>query len=375
MIPFMYSTNNSSENDFPDKHNLSDRNLINSKKKRYLFITDSISHKPYQHIIQSSQNAPSFEEAKDLLLREEPLPEMIVIDTPLQHLELVEFKVWLTSNGLNNIPVIYNETALNKEHIRQLFKQKLVDDVMLLDNNFDKLSQKVIFFQKYLYTKSHPVRQQKISKTNCNNSNCLLIRSIDILLSASALLFFSPLILLIVIIVKLESKGPAFYSSLRAGKGFKIFNFYKFRTMIVDADKKIEALSKLNVYYDGDNKVNFFKVKDDPRVTKVGAFLRKTSMDELPQLFNVLKGDMSIVGNRPLPLYEASTLTTNEWAERFMAPAGITGLWQVSKRGKEEMSNEERILLDIIYARTRSLTGDLKILFKTPAALIQKSNV
>ena len=84
---------------------------------------------------------------------------------------------------------------------------------------------------------------------------------------------------------------------------------------------------------------------------------------------------MSIVGNRPLPLYEASTLTTDAWAERFMAPAGITGLWQVSKRGKEEMSNEERILLDINYARTRSLKGDLKIILQTPAALVQKTNV
>ncbi len=145
--------------------------------------------------------------------------------------------------------------------------------------------------------------------------------------------------------------------------------------MLVDADKKIDILYKLNQYSDGNKKVNFFKVKDDPRITKVGALLRKTSIDELPQLFNVLKGDMSIVGNRPLPLYEATTLTTDEWAERFMAPAGITGLWQISKRGKEDMSNEERILLDIKYARSRSIIGDLKILFKTPGALIQKSNV
>jgi len=373
MILFMHSTNNSTENDFADKQ--CDRNVVNSKKKRFLFIIDANSHKPYQHIIQSSLNAPSFEEAKKLLLREEQLPEMIVIDTPLQHLELVEFKVWLTSNELNNIPIIYNETALKKEHINQLFKQKLVDDVMLLDNNFDKLSQKVIFFQKYLYTKGHPVRQQKIAKTNCNNSSCLLIRSIDILLSITALLFFSPLILLIAVIIKLESRGPVVYSSPRAGKGFKIFDFYKFRTMEVGADKKMEELSKLNLYSDGDKKVNFFKVKDDPRITKFGTFLRNSSLDELPQLFNVFKGDMSIVGNRPLPLYEATTLTTDEWAERFMAPAGITGLWQITKRGKAEMSNEERILLDITYARNRSLKGDLKILIQTPAALLQKANV
>ena len=137
--------------------------------------------------------------------------------------------------------------------------------------------------------------------------------------------------------------------------GFKIFKFYKFRTMEVNADKKIEALAHLNQYSSQNEVVRFFKISNDPRITKVGRFLRNTSLDELPQLFNVLKGDMSLVGNRPLPLYEAATLTTNECVERFMAPAGITGLWQIKKRGKAEISIEERIELDISYARKASL--------------------
>lgn len=369
----MQTVNNSAENDFADKR--MDSVAINTKKKRYLFITDAHTQKSYFNTLQTALFASSYAEAKDMLLREEHLPELIVIDTPLQHLDLMEFKVWLTAVELNNIPIIYNETALNKEHIRQLFSQKLVDDVMLLDENFDKLSQKVVFFQKYLYTKSHPIRQQKVSKKKAREEGSDVIRFLDIVLSAAALVFFSPLILLIAIIVRLESKGPIFYSSPRAGKGFKIFNFYKFRTMVADADKKIAELSKLNLYADGSKQANFFKIKDDPRITKFGKFLRNSSLDELPQLLNVLKGDMSIVGNRPLPLYEATTLTTDEWAERFMAPAGITGLWQITKRGKAEMSNEERILLDITYARNRSLKGDLKILIQTPAALLQKANV
>ena len=116
----------------------------------------------------------------------------------------------------------------------------------------------------------------------------------------------------------------------------------------------------------------FCKIKNDPRVTRLGQFLRDTSLDELPQLFNVLKGDMSLVGNRPLPLYEAEKLTKDQIAWRFLAPAGITGLWQVTKRGKDNMSEEERIQLDMEYAMKNSFLYDLKILFSTIPALLQK---
>jgi lipopolysaccharide/colanic/teichoic acid biosynthesis glycosyltransferase len=120
----------------------------------------------------------------------------------------------------------------------------------------------------------------------------------------------------------------------------------------------------------------FVKIENDPRVTKVGRFIRKYSIDELPQLFNILKGDMSIVGNRPLPLYEAEKLTADSSIDRFMAPAGLTGLWQVEERGKGgKMSAEERKQLDIIYGETYSLGLDLKILFRTLFAFVQKEDV
>ena len=119
----------------------------------------------------------------------------------------------------------------------------------------------------------------------------------------------------------------------------------------------------------------FFKIKNDPRVTRVGRFIRKTSIDELPQLFNVLRGEMSVVGNRPIPLYEAELLTSDDWTERFLAPAGITGLWQVTKRGKSDMSNEERKELDNTYARNFNFWYDMKILFKTVTALMQTEDV
>jgi lipopolysaccharide/colanic/teichoic acid biosynthesis glycosyltransferase len=120
----------------------------------------------------------------------------------------------------------------------------------------------------------------------------------------------------------------------------------------------------------------FIKIENDPRITKIGKFIRNTSIDELPQLFNVLKGDMSIVGNRPLPMYEAEKITTDQFALRFIAPAGITGLWQVTKRGKGgPMSEEERMELDNQYAKTYSFWNDIILILKTVPALFQKENV
>ncbi|WP_316832064.1 sugar transferase [Pedobacter aquatilis] len=246
-------------------------------------------------------------------------------------------------------------------------------------------------------------------------------RVFDIFFAGLALFMLSPLFLIIYILIKLESKGPVFYYSLRAGTGFKVFKFYKFRSMFVNADQRIKDLKHLNQYdidlgkKETDNTIKeslcsqcaadgkcqyplyadniqwcekdfkyakiansgsaFFKIKNDPRITKVGNFIRNTSIDELPQLWNVIIGDMSIVGNRPLPLYEAEKLTTDKYVLRFAAPAGITGLWQVEKRGKGDMSEEERLMLDNTYAKNQSFANDIKLILKTIPALLQKENV
>jgi lipopolysaccharide/colanic/teichoic acid biosynthesis glycosyltransferase len=200
-------------------------------------------------------------------------------------------------------------------------------------------------------------------------------RAFDILISGTALLILSPILLLIALIIKVESKGPVFYISKRAGSGYRIFNFYKFRSMRVGADAELQKLAHLNQYTEASTQSVFYKIKNDPRVTAFGSFLRNTSLDEIPQLLNVLLGDMSLVGNRPLPLYEAEKLTKDQIAWRFLAPAGITGLWQITKRGRDNMSEEERIALDMEYAMKNSFWLDMKILLSTIPALLQKEKV
>lgn len=209
-----------------------------------------------------------------------------------------------------------------------------------------------------------PLKQYKVP---------FLKRLLDLGISVTALVLLSPFFLIIAILIKLDSKGPIFYTSKRVGTGYKIFDFYKFRSMRANADKEVEALKATTANQYGDSA--FFKMKDDPRVTKLGNFLRNSSIDELPQLFNVVKGDMSIVGNRPLPLYEAEQLTTNEWSMRFLGPAGITGLWQIIKRGKSDMSDRERKKLDNFYNKKFSVWLDLKIIFMTVPVLFQKEKV
>ena len=197
-------------------------------------------------------------------------------------------------------------------------------------------------------------------------------RAQDIFFSLLALIALSPLMLLTCIAVWIDSPGASpVFSQLRVGRNGKLFRLYKFRSMCPNAESKLNDLLQ-------DNEMDgpVFKMKDGPRIPRVGHFIRKTSIAELPQLFNILRGDMSVVGNRPLPLYEAERLTSDEYIERFMCPSGLTGLWQVEKRGQAgKLSPEQRKQLDIEYARRMSPWFDLKIILRTFTAFIQKENV
>jgi len=201
-------------------------------------------------------------------------------------------------------------------------------------------------------------------------------RLLDIVVASVLLAILSPLFLLIALAITIESRGSVFYIAKRMGSHYRIFDFYKFRTMQTGADGYRSHLANYNQYdtigssFHSPGTPFFFKMKDDPRVTRLGKFLRKTSLDELPQLINVIIGDMSLVGNRPLPLDEAATLVTEPYADRFLAPAGVTGLWQVA-RNKNNMSVAQRVELDLQYVRKCSLSFDLFILLKTLPAMLQ----
>lgn len=253
-----------------------------------------------------------------------------------------------------------------------------------LDDIIDKSIEPDLFFERIellRQTKQRlfddPEDRLILSVANINININIFKRLGDVFISLLLLILLSPLFLVVAILIKLESRGPIFYTSKRAGAGYKIFDFYKFRSMAQDADKEMSKVLHLNQYSESKSDSNsvFYKIKGDPRVTKVGAFLRKTSIDELPQLINVLKGDMSLVGNRPLPLYEAQQLTRDSWVARFNAPAGITGLWQISKRGKAEMSEEERVQLDVEYSKKHSFWYDLWILISTIPVMFQEDDV
>lgn len=191
-------------------------------------------------------------------------------------------------------------------------------------------------------------------------------RLIDVVCSFLGVIVLSPLFIVIAIIIKTTSKGPVFFSQKRVGKNGKEFNMYKFRSMVVNAEELKEKLAAQN-----EMSGPMFKMKDDPRVTKVGKFIRKTSLDELPQLWNVLKGDMSLVGPRPSLPKEVAQF--EEWMyRRLEVKPGLTCYWQVS--GRNNIDFEDWMKLDIKYVYERNLWIDIKLIFKTVRVLFGDKN-
>jgi lipopolysaccharide/colanic/teichoic acid biosynthesis glycosyltransferase len=190
-------------------------------------------------------------------------------------------------------------------------------------------------------------------------------RALDVILAAVALVVFAPVLAIVSILIKITSRGPVYFGQLRAGRAGKPFRMYKFRTMVADAE---ELKSQLLAHNEQDGPA--FKMKKDPRITRIGRVLRATGIDELPQLWNVLRGEMSIVGPRPLPLSEAADCAP--WQqERLDITPGLTCWWQVSDRWSS-VPFADWMRMDIRYARQRSLATDLKLILRTIAFVIRR---
>jgi lipopolysaccharide/colanic/teichoic acid biosynthesis glycosyltransferase len=216
---------------------------------------------------------------------------------------------------------------------------------------------------------SNRVPPQKLAKARAYDRHWSK-RFLDLLISIPALIFLSPVFLITALAIMVDSPGAPFFTQERVGRYGKIFKMVKFRSMRTDMDDTLHQ-QHIQAYANGKlDLANGNKIVDDPRVTTMGRFIRRTSIDELPQLINVVLGDMSIVGPRPVPVYEADEY--NLWqSERMNALPGITGLWQVTRRGVS--SFEEQLRLDIRYIHNQDFWLNLRIILATPRAVISKA--
>jgi len=354
-------------------------------------------------------------------------PDAIVCDYNLPGNNGIFLFDWIRKNkSFDTIPFILLSKEFNVDLYKLAFK-KQIDDfyVTSVSEPLDILKRTVFLCAN----KKHATLETQQKPIEEAYKMPLSKRIFDIFVASSVLLVASPFLLLVILAIRLESKGKVYYISKRVGR--KTFDFYKLRSMRTGSDELLKKLAKEKNQYKKEETTTtnnplekpcprcsalpegqscsplmyidthvicdywyniqkqeaaksnstFVKIVDDPRVTKVGKFIRNTSIDELPQLINVLKGDMSIVGNRPLPVYEAELLTGDEISKRFLAPPGITGLWQVELRGKGgKMSEEERMRLDNEYAEqfkgdNYSFWYDIKLILRTIPALLQKGSV
>lgn len=334
---------------------------------------------------------------------------------------------WLRAQSeYNSMPFILLAKEFSVDVYKRAFKKKIDDFYVSTVSNPKDILSRIDF----LCAHKKPISKKEVPKIKEEGYKMPISKRLfDIFVASSVLLVASPFLLLIILAIRLESKGKVYYISKRVGR--KTFDFYKLRSMRTGSDELLKKLAAEKNQYkkeevksedstleipcprcsalpDGEtcsplmyidthqicdywfnvqkresakNNSTFVKIVDDPRITRVGKFIRNTSIDELPQLINVLKGDMSIVGNRPLPVYEAEMLTGDDLSKRFLAPPGITGLWQVELRGKGgNMSEEERMRLDNEYADqfiddNYSFWYDIKLILRTIPALFQSDTV
>jgi len=280
-----------------------------------------------------------------------------------------------THPKLASVPLVVF-TAKGKPANKTAMASNFVDDCYTVPVDWAMLESRLEFLNQY---KPQVLKSSLQVTTEQFGFRIPLAKRIFDVVGASLGIVFSSFIWLpVMLAIWLESRGPVVYKSKRVGSGYQVFDFFKFRSMYRGAEEQLNDMQHLNQYPHNDSKAQpfFVKIPGDPRVTRVGRFIRKYSIDELPQFINVLRGEMSLVGNRPLPIYEAESLTNDQWSARFLAPAGITGLWQITKRSQPNMSAEDRIHLDIKYAqKPYSVWSDFIIVLKTFCNFVQKEDV
>ena len=322
------------------------------------------------------------------------LPDALVCESRLQGENGLGFHdFWVAQfDAERKIPFILLIEEADQGVGSRALEQK-IDDVFIKPIPGETLINRILMLRK-----DKPINvQTMVSEMNGFKPFRLTVlkRLFDIVTASICLIIASPLLLISAIAIKLETKGNVFYRSRRVGSGFKVFDSFKLRSMYAHSDKRLKELAHINELNKetspGDPAMVNLESKNlqgdrnkpaqlgDSRITKVGSIIRKLNIDELPQLFNVIRGDISMVGNRPLPIYEAELLTTADWNDRFHSPAGITGIWKVvSRRKLRSMSHEDRSRLQNKYyqiARHRnSFWNDIWIIIQTFPVLFKKGN-
>jgi lipopolysaccharide/colanic/teichoic acid biosynthesis glycosyltransferase len=279
---------------------------------------------------------------------------VIFIDLPFCY---TSFHVFLSETEkvreLANVPVILNIRNLTPEEISFVRKKKMADELVDFKVEMASIQEKISFLHQISVSIADNQSNIKIERkpSAVYPDTFFLKRTLDIFLSLFLMICLSPLFLLIALAIKLESRGPVFYNSYRAGRGFRIFKLYHFRTMKVGADRMLNSLVKLNTFNNFGHAPVCIAPENDPRVTKLGRFLSKSGLNKLPGLINVLNGNLSLLGKDPLHLYEAVSLINNESADRFSVNAGITSLYSVNSDKSKKLNFFDRINSDIAIAK------------------------
>jgi lipopolysaccharide/colanic/teichoic acid biosynthesis glycosyltransferase len=278
------------------------------------------------------------------------IPDMIIAEGTLGTESLIELHKFIFSHKIMfGVPFIVDGTGLSQSALASFKRYAFIDELLFLNEFTGQALQRKVNFLAQMKQK------RVLQPETCNvetsfptypTIRAVLKRGLDLLIASTLLAVLSPVMLLIALAVKLDTGGPVLYGTLRTGRGFRIFNLYKFNTIIQDAGKK----------------------KDGASISRIGMFLRKTSLDELPLLLNVWLGDLSLRGQRALPLHEASRFTTNTCANHFLSPAGITG-WQIQKNSLEAMPVDAPLVAGTANADKSDLLYDIWLMANKPSAV------